>query len=455
MQIRLKQVSAAMQGVVLAMMCASCTDKETQIPPQQAEPQAVQSAESGAAPIDFAALDRLVGEAQFVILGEDSHRMPAIHRLVGIIFRHLVEEKGFRNFVFEAQWGLEDAMNGFLASSRAKPSEEETFLLNAFFSEPILDLLLWAREYNAAHPGDPMRFTGYQPEQPVTDAVALRALAAQAPALDHSLLESALGACDLAAGQYADDQALLAAQGRRRQKDGSAYAPQARAGCLAALDELERVIETERETLERQSSRAAVTEAQLHVLSIRTFVGRLSPAGDDLVRLFQEGAATEGLDASLTRAYFYGDKARFEIFEGLRQMRDGGGKTFLWMHNGHAARRTVDVVHSGHRAHFVPLGARFAQRYGKALVAIATIVPCEDCDEPAGSLEPAFARRFGDRTAVVDFSDPAAVADLPLHTPGILFAQYHRKPVTAQLENIVLDEQFDGVIYLPNAETLP
>ncbi|MGH7718320.1 MAG: hypothetical protein ACREON_05690, partial [Gemmatimonadaceae bacterium] len=61
------------------------------------------------------------------------------------------------------------------------------------------------------------------------------------------------------------------------------------------------------------------------------------------------------------------------------------------------------------------------------------------------------ARRFGTQVAVVNFNDPAG--ELPLHTPGVLFAQYH-KTVSAWLENVVLDTQFDGVIYLPDPEAL-
>lgn len=451
---RFERASAAARIAALALVCTSCAITETETSPG-AEAQAAQHKSISDDPIDFTALDRLVGEAKLVILGEDSHRMPAVHELVGILFRHLVEEKGFRTFVFESYWGLEEVMNAFLASDRSVPNAEETYFLNAFASEQITGLLLWTRAYNAAHPDDPVRFTGYHPDQPVTDAAALRKFADQAAALNGPALESALSECDLAQGKYANDVALLTAHNARRQSKLPAYTAEARAACLRGLDEVRSEIQAEHAALERQTSRAAVKEAELHVAGIRFFVERSSPASDGIMAAMLAGASMERGGEMIADLYFHADKARFEIFEELQQTRDRRGKTFLWMHNWHAARnsQTIDLVHNGASAHTVSLGERLSERYGDDLVIIGNIVPCEDCGEPPGSLEPAFATLLGERAALVSFEDMAN-AGLPIRTPGILFAQYH-KTISAWLGNVVLDRHFDAVIYLPDAETLP
>lgn len=382
--------------------------------------------------------------------------MPAVHQFVNAMFRRLVEERGFRTFVFESYWGIEEVMNGFLASDRAVPNAEETFFLNAFASQPITDLLLWARAYNQAHPRDPVRFTGYHPDQPVTDAAALRAFAERAPALGRSSLEAALTACGLDAGKYANNVALLTALSARRQNKQPAYKPADLAACGQGLTELSKSIDAQRAKLELQTSRAAVKEAELHIAGIRFFVQESSPAGDRIAARWLGSSSTDQPDQDVADLYLKADKMRFEIFEALQQTRRHSGKTFLWMHNWHAARnsQTIDIVHSGRRGRTISIGERLSQRYAEDLVIVGNIVPCENCDEPAGSLEPAFAERFGQRTAVLDFSDKKSSAGLPIHTPGILFGQYH-KPVTAWIENMVLGEHFDGVIYLPDAETLP
>lgn len=451
---RFEQASRAARAAAIALACTSCVVTETETP-QPAQAQAAQPKANSEDPIDFTALDRLVGDAKLVIFGEDSHRMPAVHQLVGILFRHLVEEKGFRTFVFESYWGIEEVMNAFLASDRPAPNAEETHFLNAFASEATTELLLWARAYNAAHPDDPVRFTGYHPDQPVTDAAALRAFADEATALDRAALESALSECDLAQGKYANDVALLTAHGARRQNKLPAYTAEAKAACLQGLGEVQMTIQAERAALERQTSRAAVKEAELHVSGMRFFVERSSTAADGIMAAMLAGASMERGGEMIADLYFHADKERFEIFEALQQTRDRRGKTFLWMHNWHAARnsQTIDLVHNGALARTVSLGERLSERYGDDLVIIGNVVPCEDCGEPPGSLEPAFATLFGERAALVSFEDRAS-AGPPVHTPGILFAQYH-KTISAWLGNVVLDRHFDAVIYLPNAETLP
>jgi len=439
----------------LAALCVACTSGPASLAANDAaQDHDVHKPRSTAESFDYAALDRLIGDARYVVVGEDSHRMPAVHSLVGQMFRHLAEEKGFRTFVFESYWGIEEVLDAFLASDRQAPDGRETHFLNAFASPAITQMLLWARGYNRLHPDDPVRFTGYHPDQPVTDAAALHAFAERAPQVA-AALDSALTACNLSAGRYSSDVELLMAHGQRRLQKLPGYDAQPRAACLAGLQQADDAIAAAGNALERQTSRAAVREAALHIAGLRFFVEHSSPTADVVFAAMGAGKALIASGADLGTTYQRTDAMRMQIFETLQETRPHSGKTFLWMHNGHAARRSrdMDLVHNGQTARAVMLGTLLAERYRDALVTIGNIVPCKDCGEPAGSLEPAFAARFGDRVAVVDF-DARESDGLPLHTAGLLFAQYH-KPISAWLDHVVLAEQFDGVIYLPNAETLP
>lgn len=106
--------AGAVLATALAIWCASSTAAEHVTAPAQRGGSPSEGGSAPADPIGFAALDRLIGDAQFVIFGEDSHRMPAVHELVGAVFRHLVEEQAFRNFGLETYWGDEEVLNGSL-----------------------------------------------------------------------------------------------------------------------------------------------------------------------------------------------------------------------------------------------------------------------------------------------------------------------------------------------------
>lgn len=439
-----------MRSLISAAFAAACLTSA--IPPAlatgAASPRAF--AEAGGS-IDLRSVDQLVGDAPIVILGEDSHRQQAIHQLVPLLFRHLVEKKGFRTFVFESGWAMEDVVNGFLASDRTTLNERETYFLNAFKSEPITEMLLWARQYNAAHPKDPIRFTGFQPEQPATDAEALRAFAARAPAFGRAKMEATLTMCDLGQGKYASDVAVILAQNAERLAGKPGFTAEERAACLAGLERIAADLDAARPALERQTSRAAVEEAKLHARSIGYFVGPLNILLD---KFMIRGGSKDDLAELIGKTYGEIDEARFEIFQALRRTR-GARKTFLWMHNFHATRAgdTVDLVHNNQLSpRAVTIGQRLAREYGTRLVSIGTIVPCENCGEPAGSLEPLFQKRFGNHVTLVDFRS-AAAKQLPIGSPGILYAQ--GQGAGTWLDKVDLSQNFDGIIYLPNADALP
>src|SRR5688572_9897743 len=152
--------------------------------------------------LDLAAFDQMTHGKQFVVFGEDSHGEKPVHELVPVLFKRLVEREGYRVFVFESAWAIDDGFKDWFASDRTTVDGDESFFLNAFNSQPIIDMLVWIRAWNRAHPKDQIRIAGYQPEQPVTDIAALRAYVDARAPKERAALDAALGPCKAGDAQY-------------------------------------------------------------------------------------------------------------------------------------------------------------------------------------------------------------------------------------------------------------
>jgi len=403
------------------------------------------------AAVDLAALDQVVGDARVVVFGEDSHFMAAIHNAVPQMFEHLAEKKHFRVFVFEAQWGLQEAFRDFMASDRTVLTPRESFFLDGAFESPdIIKMLVWIREFNRAHPADPILITGFQPEQPVTDFRDLWAYVAKAAPRDLTALRASTALCRAGDAKYLTDSDFIGEAGKRVRSGKPSYTDEERAGCLAALDRLDAYLDGHRTALVARAPEGEREVARLHIHSLATYVGNLTVFMDHS-HLLPDAPLAEKVQWEHD-AYQAGDARRFEIFNKLRDVKYGDRKVFFWMHDWHAARHAselqlLDPHTVGIPRGTVSVGERLAGEYGPKLVTIGTFVPCDAaCTEPPNSLEPAFARLFGDKTAILDLHHPsAAERGLPLHTPGQFLANYHKEGFS----NFVVDRQFDALFYVP------
>ncbi|MFF5155555.1 erythromycin esterase family protein [Streptomyces sp. NPDC000348] len=113
---------------------------------------------------DLRPFGEAVGDAVVVGVGEAAHGSHDFVTFRARVFRYLVEEKGFRSFVLEANWSAGVRLDHYLLTGRGDPARimSEEFR-NAFLllhSQEYLDMIRWMRAYNVAHPGDPLRFAG-------------------------------------------------------------------------------------------------------------------------------------------------------------------------------------------------------------------------------------------------------------------------------------------------------
>ncbi|MGC0377075.1 erythromycin esterase family protein [Streptomyces sp. SAI-229] len=113
---------------------------------------------------DLRPFGRAVGDAVVVGIGEAAHGSHDFVAFRHRVLRYLVEEKGFRSFVLEANWSAGLRLDDYLITGRGDPARimAEEFR-NAYLllhSQEYLDMVRWMRAYNVAHPDDPVRFAG-------------------------------------------------------------------------------------------------------------------------------------------------------------------------------------------------------------------------------------------------------------------------------------------------------
>jgi erythromycin esterase-like protein len=210
--------------------------------------------------VDLTQLDKIVGNKKFVNLGEDSHFMTEVHKFVGQAFPYLVEKKGFRVFVFESAWGVDDAFRNFMNSDRTTVTGEEGFFLNAFNSKETIKMLIWIREWNRKHPNDKIQIAGYQPEQPVTDFRNLFEFVGKSEKFAASDLKKKADICRAGTGQFKTDIEFIIDTSQRRRKNQPTYSAEERAACNQAIDAIENFISQNKKELVKKNSNSAFLE---------------------------------------------------------------------------------------------------------------------------------------------------------------------------------------------------
>ena len=105
---------------------------------------------------DYDSLMALIGDARFVLLGEQTHGTQEFYAERARITRRLIQEKGFSGVAIEGEWPDAQAVHRFVHSDPAMPSAEAA--LRGFTSgfpewmwanTAIRDLVVWMREHNA------------------------------------------------------------------------------------------------------------------------------------------------------------------------------------------------------------------------------------------------------------------------------------------------------------------
>jgi len=404
-----------------------------------------------------------IGDASVIALAESSHFLTEFHEFGTDASRYLIEEHGVRLFVLETMWAIEENIMSYIDSDMDEIPPQRSMYLNAFNSSRMRDFLLWIRAWNRDHPHDRVIVSGYQPEQPVTDATAIREFFEASSVSIPAATETVLLEYPFFNGEHATDlDSIIFSSGRYRRGE-TIYSAEQRREILTALNTIDDLIIANFDALVDESGLNSVRELQMHVLSLETSVGTLTYAMDITKQISKDDPdyALETAAAS-SNVYEHGDAVRAKIFLTLRDTRHRGRRAIIWMHNWHAAKRAEELrVTSaapaagdeagagGINTGTLSVGSRLFRVLGPDYVVIASLTRCAGCEyDRTDSLEDALHGAFGDTAKLIDLQDPDhEYSTLPLSRPMRGFAQNH----DMLFHDIVLDRQFDALLYIPSS----
>ncbi|MBD0712180.1 erythromycin esterase [Streptomyces sp. CBMA291] len=134
-------------------------------PPRASAPDPARELARTAHPFtDLRPLDRMIGSARVVGIGEATHSSAEFFEAKHRIFEHLVEEQGFTTFALEANWSTGLLVDAWVRTGKGdiqalmRDEFQESYRL--WNTEEYLDLFRWMRRHNRLHPDHQVRFMG-------------------------------------------------------------------------------------------------------------------------------------------------------------------------------------------------------------------------------------------------------------------------------------------------------
>ncbi len=164
--------------------------------------------DAGANDAELAPLQKLIGNARIVGLGEGTHGSSEFFRMKSRIISYLARNMGFTVFAIEASLPEAYVMNNYILNGVGDP---KTLLAGLYFwtwnTQEVLDMVQWMREFNASGQGR-IEFLGFDMQYA---AVAMNNVAAFLAAADPASL-SFLSGNYMIAAQTAELSAPSASQ---------------------------------------------------------------------------------------------------------------------------------------------------------------------------------------------------------------------------------------------------
>ena len=276
--------------------------------------------EAGSGFDDLLPLQKAIGDARIVALGEASHGTAEFFKMKHRLLEFLVGKMGFTVFAIEANWPESLAVDRYIKTGEGDPKKA---LAGMYFwtwnTQEVLDMIEWMRAYNKA-PGDHpiLSFTSFDMQTPnvalqrveeylqkysQTDADAARTLSAEQRRLQEAARERAIKAREQKQAPSLGD-------------DAAAYkALQAQAESLVAL------FDRKRDALVKASSPAQWRDAR------------------QAARIVAQATATRA--AGRPGGSGVRDKAMAENVRWLAEEAYPNQKLVLWAHNGHVGTMPI------------------------------------------------------------------------------------------------------------------
>ncbi|WP_242292589.1 erythromycin esterase family protein [Bacillus cereus group sp. BfR-BA-01441] len=154
-----KRMIAMVSTALLVTGCAEVGNAQTvavENSGQSVQKNIVKSIQSQANPLktiepskpfeDLKPLKKMIGNAQYVGLGENTHGSSEIFTMKFRLVKYLVTEMGFTNFAMEEDWGNGLKLNEYIQTGKGNPRE---FLKLLYPTDEIIAMIEWMKDYNA------------------------------------------------------------------------------------------------------------------------------------------------------------------------------------------------------------------------------------------------------------------------------------------------------------------
>lgn len=115
---------------------------------------------------DLAAIDRIIGSARVIALGEDTHGTSEFFRMKDRVLRYLVEEHGLRIFAIEANQMAVEGINRYVHGAPGTARGVMRAMFQVWNTQEMEALIEWMRARNNQHPTDQVNFVGYDMQDP-------------------------------------------------------------------------------------------------------------------------------------------------------------------------------------------------------------------------------------------------------------------------------------------------
>ena len=266
---------------------------------------------------DLAPLGTLIAGASYVGLGESVHTSGGFYATKHRLIRYLVDVQGFRVFAMETPRTAARRLDEYITTCGGSAEDAlKAAIFSVFADDNTAALALWLCQRNAGNPSDPVRFFGFDAQQPEQDLAEVRAFLTAAAPADATALLDALDPCRKSLAES------IGSNGQPRLYPQANYE-----ACVAGLTALSDYLSTNEAALTASTSAEQLALARVAVVSFGSWQPEMFFYTSDVKASFEAR-----------------DVAMASIFQSLVQLYYPGQKTILWAHDYHLAARHLEVT---------------------------------------------------------------------------------------------------------------
>jgi erythromycin esterase len=275
---------------------------------------------------DLAPLDKIVGDARIVALGEASHGTREFFQMKHRMLEYLVNKKGFTVFAIEANWPEAEVADRYVKTGEGDPvAALDAMYFWTWHTQEVADMIRWMRGYNKQPGKHPMlTFTSFDMQTP---AVAAKQVLDYIGKADKADLESVTKA-------YSRFTPAHRAEPLKSDRE-------ALAADRAHAEEVAKLLDDKRAVLVQATSEADFRHAR------------------QCARIVQQAATMKAPGQNI---YLVRDQSMAENVKWLADQAYPNQKMVLWAHNGHVGD---GVIGGG-----ATMGHHLRQMFGDKMVVL-------------------------------------------------------------------------------------